>query len=80
MASKKSSKKKVSKKTPSKAGSGRPANSKDDWTTMYIPKEPLQDLVSELQKLLMAESPYDVQIPRYTVLEIALREAIESRR
>lgn len=50
-----------------------------EWTTMYIPKENVADLIEELQALMTSEFSIEVKIPKYTVLETALREAIERR-
>jgi hypothetical protein len=54
-------------------------NDKDGWTTMYVPKGDVQRMIVELTKLLEAEIPYDLKIPKYRVLELALRESIEAR-
>ena len=67
---KKTTKKKTSTQSPSK----------DGWTTMYLPKENVPDMIAELQELLQKEMPYDVAIPKYKVLELALAEAIERRK
>ena len=53
---------------------------REGWTTMYVPKKGVPGLVDQLQKLILRDLPDGMDIPKYRVMEIALKEAIESRK
>lgn len=59
---------------------GRTSVPRDQWTSMYIPKDTVPQMIDELTELVLRDLPPGTQIPRYSVLEMALREAIESRK
>tara|TARA_B110000444_G_C18600414_1_gene482789 strand:- start:3 stop:209 length:207 start_codon:yes stop_codon:yes gene_type:complete len=54
-------------------------NVKEGWTTMYVPKNTVPHLVDDLMELVIADLPSGVQMPKYAVMELALKEAIAKR-